>query len=113
MRLWQTNPVSFENQKDTAGPVLRLKTPSFFGMFSCDPRCRSSVRLSPAAPAANRCFSKKYSPNIAPVSYTHLISAEPGIYLPGKLGVRIEDVIILTEDGCRNLTRAPKELLVL
>lgn len=42
-----------------------------------------------------------------------VISAEPGIYLPGKLGVRIEDVIILTEDGCRNLTRAPKELLVL
>ena len=42
-----------------------------------------------------------------------VISAEPGIYLPGKLGVRIEDVIVLTEDGCENLTRAPKELLVL
>ena len=42
-----------------------------------------------------------------------VISAEPGIYLPGRLGVRIEDVIILTEDGCENLTRAPKELLVL
>ena len=35
------------------------------------------------------------------------------IYLPGKLGVRIEDVIYLTEDGCRNLTRAKKELLIL
>ena len=30
-----------------------------------------------------------------------------------KLGVRIEDVIVLTEDGCRDLTQAPKELLVL
>ena len=48
-------------------------------------------------------------PGLAPGA---VISAEPGIYLPGKLGVRIEDVIILTEDGCRNLTRAPKELLV-
>ena len=58
------------------------------------------------------------APNAAPSVETALpagavISAEPGIYLPGKLGVRIEDVIILTEDGCRNLTRAPKELLVL
>ena len=42
-----------------------------------------------------------------------VISAEPGIYLPGKLGVRIEDVIRLTEDGCENLTLAPKELLIL
>lgn len=42
-----------------------------------------------------------------------VVSAEPGIYIPGKLGVRIEDVIVLTEDGCTNLTRAPKELLIL
>ena len=40
-------------------------------------------------------------------------SAEPGIYLPGKFGVRIEDVTILTADGCENLTKLPKELLVL
>jgi Xaa-Pro aminopeptidase len=37
-----------------------------------------------------------------------VISAEPGIYLPGRFGVRIEDVLVLAEDGCRNLTRAPK-----
>ena len=42
-----------------------------------------------------------------------VISAEPGIYLPGKFGVRIEDVIMLKEDGCENLTKAPKELLIL
>jgi Xaa-Pro aminopeptidase len=42
-----------------------------------------------------------------------VISAEPGIYLPGRFGVRIEDVIVLTETGCENLTSAPKELLAL
>ena len=58
------------------------------------------------------------SPNASPAS-THplppgtVISAEPGIYIPGKLGVRIEDVIRLTEEGCENLTKAPKELIVL
>jgi Xaa-Pro aminopeptidase len=40
-------------------------------------------------------------------------SAEPGIYLPGKFGVRIEDVVILTEDGCVDITKAPKELIIL
>ena len=58
------------------------------------------------------------SPNASPLSDQPLpagavISAEPGIYLPGRLGVRIEDVILLTEEGCRNLTRAPKELVIL
>lgn len=42
-----------------------------------------------------------------------VISAEPGIYLPGKMGVRIEDVIVLKEGGCVNITKAPKELLIL
>ncbi len=49
----------------------------------------------------------------APLPAGAVISAEPGIYLPRRLGVRIEDVIVLTEDGSRNLTRAPKELLIL
>ena len=42
-----------------------------------------------------------------------VISAEPGVYLPEKFGVRIEDVIILREGGCENITRAPKELLII
>ena len=42
-----------------------------------------------------------------------VISAEPGIYLPGRFGVRIEDVIFITENGCENITKLPKELLVL
>ncbi len=39
-------------------------------------------------------------------------SAEPGIYLPGKFGVRIEDVVIYREDGHENITRSPKNLLI-
>ena len=41
------------------------------------------------------------------------VSAEPGIYLPGRFGVRIEDVAVMTEDGCVDITKAPKELIVL
>ena len=42
-----------------------------------------------------------------------VISAEPGIYIPGKFGVRIEDVLILKENGCEDITRSPKDLIVL
>ncbi len=42
-----------------------------------------------------------------------VISAEPGVYLPGKFGVRIEDVLILNETGCEDITRSPKDLIVL
>ena len=41
------------------------------------------------------------------------VSAEPGIYLPGRFGVRIEDVVIMEEGGCRVITEAPKELIIL
>lgn len=42
-----------------------------------------------------------------------VVSAEPGIYLPGQFGVRIEDVLVLREDGCEDLTHSPKDLIVL
>jgi Xaa-Pro aminopeptidase len=42
-----------------------------------------------------------------------VISMEPGIYIPGKFGVRIEDVIYLTETGCEDITDLPKELTVI
>jgi Xaa-Pro aminopeptidase len=40
-------------------------------------------------------------------------SAEPGIYLPGKFGVRIEDVVVFKADGCENLTHSPKNLIII
>ena len=39
-------------------------------------------------------------------------SAEPGIYLPGKFGVRIEDVVIFKEDGVEDITHSPKNLII-
>ena len=42
-----------------------------------------------------------------------IVTAEPGIYLPGRFGVRIEDMLYVIEDGCIDLTDAPKSLLIL
>lgn len=48
-----------------------------------------------------------------PMPVGAVISAEPGIYLPGKFGVRIEDVMILRETGAEVITKAPKNELII
>lgn len=56
------------------------------------------------------------SPNFSPresreIKPGMIITVEPGIYLPGKLGVRIEDVVLVTRNGCECLTQSPRELV--
>ncbi len=51
--------------------------------------------------------------NTEPMPAGAYASAEPGIYLPGKFGVRIEDSVIFTEDGYENPCTSPKELIIL
>ena len=55
-------------------------------------------------------FSKTDS---TPCAEGMVITDEPGIYIPAKYGVRIEDMLLITADGCRSLTKSPKELICL
>ena len=41
----------------------------------------------------------------------NVVSVEPGIYLPGETGVRIEDLVLVTTNGAERLTQFTKELL--
>jgi len=64
-------------------------------------RIHESPRLSP------------HCPDDAYLRPGHIVTVEPGIYLEGKFGVRIEDLVYIREDGAVNLTAAPKELMEL
>ena len=48
----------------------------------------------------------------SPLEPGMVFSIEPGIYLPGKFGVRIEDLVLVTQTGCQVLNACPKELRV-
>lgn len=43
----------------------------------------------------------------------NVITCEPGIYIPEKFGVRIEDMLFITENGCKNLTNSEKKLIII
>ena len=56
-------------------------------------------------------------PNLSPRSETVLsenmvVSCEPGIYIEGEFGIRIEDLVVVKNDGIINLTSSSKELIV-
>ena len=55
-------------------------------------------------------FSPKFS-GVIPTGA--IMSVEPGIYLPDDCGVRIEDMVVMTDEGCVNLTNSPKNLIIL
>ena len=78
------------------------------------------------------CFAKEFShstghgvgleiyeaPNVSfknenPLKENQVITIEPGIYLSGEFGVRIEDMAVVTKNGCNNLTKAEKTLIIL
>jgi Xaa-Pro dipeptidase len=50
--------------------------------------------------------------NQARLQQGQVVTIEPGIYLPGRFGVRIEDDLVITDDGARPLTHSPRELTV-
>ena len=41
----------------------------------------------------------------------NIVTVEPGIYIPGKYGTRIEDMVLICENGIKNFTKSPKELI--
>ncbi|MBE5923140.1 MAG: aminopeptidase P family protein [Lachnospiraceae bacterium] len=56
----------------------------------------------------------RFSPKCDVVTKENMvITDEPGIYLPGKFGVRIEDLVVVKKDGCEVLSHSPKELIII
>lgn len=56
----------------------------------------------------------RFSPKCEVVTEKNMvITVEPGIYLPGRFGVRIEDLVVVKEDGCELLSHSDRELIVL
>ena len=53
------------------------------------------------------------SGNEVPLEPGMAFSVEPGIYLPGRWGARIEDIVVVTQDGVEALNNRPHELVVL
>jgi len=52
------------------------------------------------------------SGNATPLEPGHAFSVEPGVYFPGRFGMRIEDIVVATESGPDRLNRAPRDLAV-
>lgn len=48
-----------------------------------------------------------------PLQKGMIMTVEPGIYLENRFGVRIEDMVAVTDNGCMNITKSPKELIIL
>ncbi|MGN1231778.1 MAG: M24 family metallopeptidase, partial [Anaerotignum sp.] len=76
------------------GPQLNHRLGHFIGLAEHEFGDVSSVNPTPAVPGM-------------------LFSIEPGIYIVGETGVRVEDLVLVTEDGCEVLNRFPKDLEII
>ncbi len=91
--------------KDVDGAARKIITDAGYGEFfghGYGPSLGLEVHENPSPNARND----------QPMPAGAVASAEPGIYLPGKFGVRIEDTCVFLEDGIEILTKSPKELII-
>ena len=76
-------------------------------MLSC--ACCRSARASDAGPASAARLSQRAEGTL---QEGNVVTVEPGVYLPGRFGVRIEDLVAVTATGGEILTSVSKELIV-
>jgi Xaa-Pro aminopeptidase len=78
----------------------------------CSDITRTFVVGQPPAELADLYEVLFVSGNATPLAAGHAFSVEPGIYLPGRCGARIEDIVVATDAGPERLNEAPRELAV-
>ena len=91
--------------KDVDGAARKVITDAGYGEFFGHGYGHSLGLEVHESPSPN-------SRNDQPMPVGAVASAEPGIYLPGRFGVRIEDTCVFLEDGIEILTKSPKNLII-
>ena len=64
-------------------------------------------------PNAGACRLSQHIKNDNMLKANMVVTNEPGIYIPGALGVRIEDTVLITKSGCINLTKSDKNYIII
>ncbi|MFQ9678935.1 MAG: M24 family metallopeptidase [Ruthenibacterium lactatiformans] len=84
------------------------------GISSTARATRAASATGWATPWASRSMKTPLQPTCSDIIRSGMVmTIEPGIYLPGKFGVRIEDTTFVRPDGCEIVGKSPKELIVL